>query len=154
MTEGDKRARDTPTTARKRKPNRHSLRIQKALTRPWVRRSIFFIFFKKVLDKAGLLCYYNDRKREKGANPMSYSDYWEAHEAEWEAEQEYLRELEGWASPTPSKYNPLTSANCLSSGRAEGGFRLCILHNRAVLCNLHNKALGRPHTGAPGGFCA
>ena len=57
--------------------------------------NFFLFFFKKVLDKAGLLCYYNDRKREKGANPMSFRDYWEANEAEWEAEQEYLRELEG-----------------------------------------------------------
>ena len=38
------------------------------------------------------MCYYNDRKREKGANPMNFRDFFEAHEAEWEAEQEYLQE--------------------------------------------------------------
>ena len=52
----------------------------------------FFKKAKKMLDIPGRLCYYNIRKRKKGANPMNFRDYFEAHEAEWEAEQEYLRE--------------------------------------------------------------
>lgn len=47
-----------------------------------------------MLDKSPGLCYYNTRKRKKGAHPMNFRDYWEATEAEWEAMQEYLQNPE------------------------------------------------------------
>lgn len=36
-----------------------------------------------------LLYIQKERERSK---PMNFRDYFEAHEAEWEAEQEYLQE--------------------------------------------------------------
>jgi hypothetical protein len=47
---------------------------------------------KKMLDKCQGKCYNKDRKREREAQKMS--EYWELHEAEWEAMQEYLRNPE------------------------------------------------------------
>jgi len=38
------------------------------------------------------MCYYTIRKR-KGGDKMT-ADYWELHEAEWEAMQEYLQNPE------------------------------------------------------------
>ena len=45
-------------------------------------------FFSKRLDKPGKRCY-NEAILKKGAHQMT-SEYWEAHESEWLAEQEYL----------------------------------------------------------------
>ena len=44
------------------------------------------------------MCYYNTREREdppklKGEKNMYYADYWEAHEAEWEAAIELEAQL-------------------------------------------------------------
>ena len=45
------------------------------------------------LDNPGSLCYNEYRKQERGANQMTI-EYFEIHQAEWEAMQEYLQNPE------------------------------------------------------------
>lgn len=38
------------------------------------KRKSFFFFFQKTLDKPGLLCYNNDRKKERGRKKMTFEE--------------------------------------------------------------------------------
>ena len=49
----------------------------------------FFDFFAKGVDNRPVMCYNEVTSGGRRTNPMT-NEYWEAHESEWLAEQEYL----------------------------------------------------------------